>query len=274
MQRREREWRLDLEPLGAHHPRVADEARDLVDQRRLADARLSPYDQAAGRAVACPFDEVGQDRPFPRPPHQHPANVLPPVRPGRSRTRRIDRADRRPRSSCWRGRAPRSRRPTAGPRDEEAPDATPDRAAAVRRSGGARRRRPLGGAGLLGARVPGGRVDRLLPLRRRPGGHGREGARPRCAPLRGERSPARRAHPPGRHRHPSAPARPGAPGLGTRPARHRAAPGQRVYRQPRLRRRRSALREAGHHPLGVAQPALRARPDGHHRRGRPVRRRR
>ena len=65
---------------------------------------------------------------------------------------------------------------------------------------------------------------------------------------------------PGGQRHPAAAARPRPPRLGARPARRRPADGLGVHRQPRLRGRRAADRSAGDHALGVAEPALRARP--------------
>ena len=169
---------------------------------------------------------------------------------------------------------PRPHRPRGHDQDH-APAAPSDRAAPLRRGRGARRRRPLGGALPLDPATPRGRLGRLLPLA--PTVRPSSAPRPWCS-ARTTRSTTPRPldvliHPADR-----------APGrccttrlTSTGSASQRAigpADDLGLHRQPRLRGRRSADRPAGDHPLGLAQPALRARPDDHHRRRRTLRRRR
>ena len=159
--------------------------------------------------------------------------------------------------------------------DPERSRAAPHRAAALRRRRGAGRRRPLGGARLLDAAAPGGRLDHLLPVCRT--------ARTSSAPRTSSWAPTTRLD--------DAPAldvliHPGGPGTrrllrdpdhldwvraqrATVPLMASVCTGSLVYAAAGL-----LTRSAGDHALGVAEPALRARPHRHHRRRRTVRRRR
>ena len=155
--------------------------------------------------------------------------------PGPDRTRRFDRGDARPSQQADRtlggmphptttpGGTPCTTTvptaPTAARRRRPAHRAPSHRAAPLRRGRGARRRRPLGGAVLLDAAAPRGRLGRLLPA---PPTAGRSSApRPSSSArtTRRRRPAARRPHPPRRPRHPADAARPRSPGLGPRAAR-------------------------------------------------------
>ena len=62
MQGRERQRRLDLEPLGAQHQRLTGVGDQLLEQGRLADARFTAHDQAARRPVPSLLEKLGQVR--------------------------------------------------------------------------------------------------------------------------------------------------------------------------------------------------------------------
>ena len=124
------------------------------------------------------------------------------------------------------------------PRRQEAPHAhatplhpAPHRPAALRRGRGARRGRALGGARVLDAAAPGGRVDGLVPVRGRRGGDGRQGSGPGSPRVAGRRPGPGRADPPGGPGDPAAAAGPCAPRLGAGPARRRPAAHQRLQRE-------------------------------------------
>ena len=62
VQGRERQRRLDLEPLGAQHQGLAGAGDQLLEQGRLADTRFTAHDQAARRPVPSLLEEPGQVR--------------------------------------------------------------------------------------------------------------------------------------------------------------------------------------------------------------------
>ena len=113
MQRRERQRRLDLEPLRAQHQRLPAWRDERVEEGGLADARLAAHHHDCRPSRAAPLEERGQAR------RSRARGRLArcdgtTARPGALRTRHFDRGDPSPEADEAGSRYSAEHRPSAG----------------------------------------------------------------------------------------------------------------------------------------------------------------
>ena len=129
MERRERQGRLGLEPLGAQNRRAPRLVHELIQQGRLPRARLPSYDQAASQPLSRTLDEPDQGPQLLLAADQHALNVHArgPTEP--IETWRFDRGDAVPAQRglgpCRSAHALARGRPTQCRRQEAPPCKTP-----------------------------------------------------------------------------------------------------------------------------------------------------